>query len=136
MTHHEWDSVVTLEVERGVTVDDVYDIAVGGARVFASEDVLDRVRRSRASVERALLSGRKVYGLNTQVGHLRDREIHPDDLIDYQHQLLAIHARGIGEPTGESDGRERAGPRDLPRRPDAGTGRAQAGRHTAVPAPT
>ncbi|HXN90615.1 MAG TPA: aromatic amino acid ammonia-lyase [Candidatus Sulfotelmatobacter sp.] len=103
MTHHEWDSVVTLEVERGVTVDDVYDIAVGGARVFASEDVLDRVRRSRASVERALLSGRKVYGLNTQVGHLRDREIHPDDLIDYQHQLVAMHARGIGEPMAERD---------------------------------
>src|SRR6202521_752876 len=103
MTHHEWDSVVTLEVERGVTVDDVYDIAVGGARVFASEDVLDRVRRSRASVERALLSGRRGYGLNTQVGHLRDREIHPDDLIDYQHQLVAMHARGIGEPMAERD---------------------------------
>src|ERR1700674_4747054 len=103
MTHHEWDSVVTLEVERGVTVDDVYDIAVGGARVCASEDVLDRVRRSRASVERALLSGRRGYGLNTQVGHLRDREIHPDDLIDYQHQLVAMHARGIGEPMAERD---------------------------------
>ena len=46
---------------------------------------------------------RKIYGLNTYVGHLRDREIPPDDLIDYQHQLVAMHARGIGDPLAEHD---------------------------------
>lgn len=98
-----WDAVVTLEADIGLTVHDVHNIAVGGARVFASEEVLDRVRRSRAAVERALARGRKIYGLNTHVGHLRDRELPPDDLIEYQHQLVAMHARGIGEPMAEHD---------------------------------
>jgi histidine ammonia-lyase len=97
------DVVVTLEGEMGVTVDEVHSVAVMGARIVASEDVLERVRRSRAAVERALTRGRKIYGLNTYVGHLRDREIAPDDLIDYQHQLVAMHARGIGEPMPEKD---------------------------------
>jgi histidine ammonia-lyase len=87
----------------GMTVDEVHSVAVLGARIVASEDVLDRVRRSRAAVERALIRGRKIYGLNTYVGHLRDREIAPDDLIDYQHQLVAMHARGIGDPMAEND---------------------------------
>src|SRR5712692_770504 len=96
-------NVVMLEADHGLTVDDVHEIAVNRARVFASEETLERVRRSSAVVERALTRGRKIYGLNTHVGHLRDREIPPDDLIDYQHQLVAMHARGIGEPLPVSD---------------------------------
>src|SRR6202035_4104058 len=78
-------------------------VAVEGASIFASEDILDRVRLSNLVVQHVLGRGRKVYGLNTQVGHLRDREIPPADLIDYQHQLVAMHARGIGEPMSEQD---------------------------------
>ena len=96
-------SVVTLEADIGLTVDTVHSVAVKGCRVFASEDVLERVRRSSGVVERALKRGRKIYGLNTYVGHLRDREIAPEDLIDYQHQLVEMHARGIGEPMAEFD---------------------------------
>lgn len=96
-------AVVMLEADTGLTVDDVHEIAVNGTRLFASEETLERVRRSSAVVERALTRGRKVYGLNTYVGHLRDREIPPDDLVDYQHQLIAMHARGIGEPLPQND---------------------------------
>jgi histidine ammonia-lyase len=97
------EAVVTLEADIAVTVDEVHSVSVKGARIVASEDILDRVRRSRAAVERALTRGRKIYGLNTYVGHLRDREIAPEDMIDYQHQLVAMHARGIGEPMMEHD---------------------------------
>ncbi|MDQ2944055.1 MAG: aromatic amino acid ammonia-lyase [Candidatus Dormibacteraeota bacterium] len=96
-------SVVTLQADTALTIDDVHRIAVRGSRVFASEEILDRVRRSSGVVERALTRGRKIYGLNTYVGHLRDREIPPGDLLDYQHQLVAMHARGIGEPMAEHD---------------------------------
>lgn len=97
------NSIITLHDDQFLTIDDVYNVAVNEMRVFASEEVLDRVRRSRGAVERALGRGRKIYGLNTQVGHLHDREIPPDDLIDYQHQLVAMHARGIGDPLAEHD---------------------------------
>jgi histidine ammonia-lyase len=96
-------AVVTIEVDQSLTVDQVHSIAVRGCRVFASEAVLERVRLSSVVVDRALGRGRKIYGLNTHVGHLRDREIPPDDLIDYQHQLVEMHARGIGDPMAEHD---------------------------------
>ena len=96
-------AVVMLEADVGLTVDDVHEIAVNGARLFVSEETLERVRRSSAVVERALARGRKVYGLNTYVGHLRDMQVPEEDLVDYQHQLLDMHARGIGDPLPEED---------------------------------
>lgn len=83
---------------RGMTADEVHQVAVHGARLEVSRMRRERVRRASAVVDRALSRGRKIYGLNTYVGHLRDREIRPEDMVDYQHQLLAMHARGIGDP--------------------------------------
>src|SRR5713101_2954282 len=88
---------------RAMTAEEVHEVSVHGARLDVTQMRRERVRRASAVVERALTRGRKIYGLNTYVGHLRDREIAPDDLIDYQHQLVAMHARGIGEPMAEYD---------------------------------
>ena len=38
MKHHVWNTVVTLQVGSDLSVDDVHNVAVGGARVFAAED--------------------------------------------------------------------------------------------------
>ena len=83
---------------RAMTVEEVHEVAVHGARLDVTRMRRERVRRSSSVVERALKRGRKIYGLNTYVGHLRDREILPEDMVDYQYQLLAMHARGIGDP--------------------------------------
>ncbi|HSS93949.1 MAG TPA: aromatic amino acid ammonia-lyase [Candidatus Dormibacteraeota bacterium] len=90
-------SMVTLGT-RAITADEVHELAVHGARLEVSRMRRERVRRASAVVERALSRGRMIYGLNTYVGHLRDRPIRPEDMLDYQHQLLAMHARGIGDP--------------------------------------
>jgi histidine ammonia-lyase len=89
---------VTLTPDRAVTSEEVHDVAVHGHRLLVSPERLEQVQLASAVVERALARGRKIYGLNTYVGHLRDRQIRQEDLIDYQHQLLAMHARGIGDP--------------------------------------
>lgn len=89
---------VTLAADRAMTADEVHEVAVHGHRLVVAPQRFERVKRASAVVERALARGRKIYGLNTYVGHLRDREIRQEDLIDYQHQLLAMHARGIGDP--------------------------------------
>jgi histidine ammonia-lyase len=94
---HPKQMVVKLG-ERAMTAEEVHEVAVHGARLDVSRKRMEKVRRSNAVVERALARGRKIYGLNTYVGHLRDREIRPEDMVDYQHQLLAMHARGIGDP--------------------------------------
>ena len=94
---HQKKNVVTLG-QGGITVDDVHHVAVHGAPVQVTRTRVERVRRSSMVVERALRSGRKIYGLTTQVGHLHARDIAPEDQADYQTQLLAMHARGIGDP--------------------------------------
>ena len=94
---HPKPATVTLGY-RGMTADEVHEVSVHGARVEVTRMRRERVKRASAVVDRALRRGRKIYGLNTYVGHLRDREIRPEDMVDYQHQLLAMHARGIGDP--------------------------------------
>ena len=94
---HPRKLTVTLG-QGGLTVDDVHHVAVHGAPLEVTRTRLERVRRSSAVVERALTRKRMVYGLNTQVGHLHDRQIAPQDMLDYQVQLLTMHARGFGEP--------------------------------------
>ena len=37
MKHHVWNTVVTLQVGSDLSVDDVHNVAVGGARVFAAD---------------------------------------------------------------------------------------------------
>jgi histidine ammonia-lyase len=94
---------ITLDTDRGITVDDVYEVAIHGARLDVGSDCVERVRIERQVVERVIKGGRKIYGLNTYVGHLRDLQIPEEDLVDYQHQLLDMHARGIGDPLAEED---------------------------------
>jgi histidine ammonia-lyase len=94
---------VRLDTDRGITVGDVYEVAVHGARLDVGADCIERLRITREVVERVLKGGRKVYGLNTYVGHLRDVQVPDEDLIDYQHQLIDMHARGIGAPLPEED---------------------------------
>jgi histidine ammonia-lyase len=56
-----------------------------------------RVRRSRQVVEKALESGRPLYGINTGFGALADQRISDDALVRLQHNLLLSHACGVGE---------------------------------------
>jgi histidine ammonia-lyase len=95
--------VVVLPASGRLTIQQVYDVAAEGAQLQVDPANYQRVRASRAVVDRALHDGRKFYGLNTHVGHLRDEEIPAADLIDYQYQILAMHARGIGDPLSDED---------------------------------
>ena len=94
---------VTLDNDRGITVGDVYDVAIRGARLEVGVDCIERIRIGREVVEHVLRGGRKIYGLNTYVGHLRDVQVPEEDLVDYQHQLIDMHARGIGDALPEED---------------------------------
>jgi histidine ammonia-lyase len=67
-------------------------------RVRISPDALDRVQRARAWVE-ALESGDEpVYGINTGVGHLKNRRIPRRQLDQLQENLIVSHAVGVGPP--------------------------------------
>jgi histidine ammonia-lyase len=93
--------IVRLTTE-GFAAEDVGRIAQGATLELAPE-VLQRVRASRAVVERALEGGQLVYGLNTGLGSRRDRPVSPEDLDRYQVQMVMDHAGGVGEPLADED---------------------------------
>lgn len=74
-----------------------------GARLglTVAPEALQRVAESRRFVERALASGKVVYGVNTGFGHLKSVTIPSDQLEELQENLIRSHCVGVGEPAGE-----------------------------------
>ncbi|HZH39866.1 MAG TPA: aromatic amino acid lyase, partial [Gemmatimonadales bacterium] len=76
---------------RSLTLADVVAIARHRAPVSAAPAALDRVRASRAAVERAIARGDTMYGVNTGFGKLANVRIPPDKLQDLQRNLIRSH---------------------------------------------
>jgi histidine ammonia-lyase len=70
-------------------------------RLKIAPAALDRVRRSREVVERAIREGRTVYGVNTGFGRLADTRIDAKRLDELQEKLLLSHSAGMGMPIHE-----------------------------------
>ncbi|MHC4599326.1 MAG: histidine ammonia-lyase [Planctomycetota bacterium] len=81
-----------------LTLDDFRRVAVEGGEVSLDPASLDRVRASRAVVEKAVGEGDTVYGINTGFGALKDRTVPADGLEKLQENLLLSHAVGLGPP--------------------------------------
>jgi histidine ammonia-lyase len=90
-------STVVIDGE-GLSLEDVQRVATGGAAVAIGEAGLERIRRSRAVVERVLAEGRVVYGVNTGFGRLSDVVIPPARIAELQLNLIRSHACGVGRP--------------------------------------
>lgn len=98
-------SMITFQV--GFTIypddlklDDIVAIARLGRPVSLSEDeeFRARIRRGRETLERKLLAGEVIYGVNTGFGG-NVRFVIPDDqLAHHQRNLLEYHCCGVGEP--------------------------------------
>jgi histidine ammonia-lyase len=81
-----------------LTVDDVVDVARGGARAELAPDVAQRMERSRRYVEGAVERDDVVYGVTTGFGALADTHIGGDNLSRMQAALVRSHAAGVGRP--------------------------------------
>lgn len=80
---------LTLEQVERVANDPSVEVAVAPAAE-------ERIRRSRAVVERALAEGRVVYGLTTGFGRLAETVIPQDRVEELQLNLIRSHACGVG----------------------------------------
>ncbi len=56
------------------------------------------MRESRRVIERVILQGEAVYGVNTGFGQLSNISVAPADLAQLQSNLLRSHACAVGEP--------------------------------------
>ena len=81
-----------------LNLEDVAGVARGGAQVALAGEALDRMRVSRATVERLAAGDEPVYAVNTGFGYLSNARIPHGDLAQLQQNLLRSHACGVGEP--------------------------------------
>lgn len=85
-------------LDNHLSIEQVNDLVVGNRKVVLAEAALQRVRASRAYLERKIAtSDRPIYGVNTGFGSLCDTLIPDADLALLQMNLLRSHACGTGD---------------------------------------
>jgi histidine ammonia-lyase len=88
-----------------LTFEQLYAVALGGAEVTLSPDAVERMKASRAVVDRVIASGQTAYGINTGFGKLASVRISAEQVRHLQVNLVRSHACGVGTPLGESETR-------------------------------
>ena len=84
---------------RSLTLDDLAPIFRGEApELKLAPAALARVAEARVLVERAVESGKPIYGLTTGFGKLKNVFIERGDLGKLQQNLVLSHCCGMGEP--------------------------------------
>jgi len=91
-----------LEIDgTALDLDTFRQVVHEGRRVSLARGARERVRATRAVIERAIASGAAVYGVNTGFGNLAGVRIAPAELETLQERLVLSHAAGMGEPLDE-----------------------------------
>ncbi|WP_439331236.1 histidine ammonia-lyase [Lysinibacillus antri] len=92
-------TVNTIELDgKSLTRQQIELIAQGNTSIKISNESLERVRESRARIEKRLDAGEIIYGVNTGFGKLSDVKINKEDNELLQLNLLRADAVGVGEP--------------------------------------
>jgi len=93
-----------LELDgRPLSLDQINQVARGSMDAAIAPAARQRIRASRAVVERIGASNETAYGINTGFGKLSDLRISPGDLQQLQRNLVRSHACGLGEPLEEAE---------------------------------
>jgi histidine ammonia-lyase len=81
-----------------LTIDNVIEVARGRREVALDPRAADRMRHSRAVIDRLVEEGATVYGVTTGFGDLANVRIDPADTLALQRNLVRSHAAGVGDP--------------------------------------
>src|SRR6201985_3459929 len=88
-----------------LTFAQLYDVALHGAKVSLAPDAIERMKTSRAIVDRVVSSGETAYGINTGFGKLASVRISTEQVRQLQVNLVRSHACGVGAPLSEAETR-------------------------------
>jgi histidine ammonia-lyase len=88
-----------------LTFAQLYDVALRGAKVSLAPDAIERMKASRAIVDRVVASGETAYGINTGFGKLASVRISTEQVRQLQVNLVRSHACGVGAPLSEAETR-------------------------------
>jgi histidine ammonia-lyase len=86
---------------RDLTVADIASVARDGRRVALAREAGERMRASRAVIERLVAQGETIYGVTTGFGDLADVRIESHQVAELQRNLVRSHTAGVGDPLPE-----------------------------------
>ncbi len=81
-----------------LTFEEIECILYNNEQVIASDDSMEKVKKSRAAVEKIVKEGKVIYGITTGFGKFSDVFIEKKDVEPLQLNLIHSHACGVGEP--------------------------------------
>jgi histidine ammonia-lyase len=88
-----------------LTFEQLLAVTLRGAEVKVSPDAVERMKASRAVVDRLVASGKTAYGINTGFGKLASVRISAEQVRRLQVNLVRSHACGVGAPLSEAETR-------------------------------
>ncbi|MFX0067548.1 MAG: histidine ammonia-lyase [Candidatus Hodarchaeota archaeon] len=89
------DVIISIQ---GLSLNNIIDVARNLAKIDLSDEVLEKVKKARKTIERAISEERIIYGVNTGFGGLSDRIIPRKDVERLQVNLIRSHSAGVGKP--------------------------------------
>src|ERR1700716_4198178 len=88
-----------------LTFDQLHSVALRGEKVALHPPAIERMKSSRAVVDKLVASGATACGINTGFGKLASVRISPEQVAQLQINLVRSHACGVGEPLSEGETR-------------------------------
>lgn len=86
-----------ISVGKNLSIDDVIAVS-NGHKISLSKSSIEKIKKSRKEVDIIVKSGKTKYGINTGIGALLDKSLEPDQIEDFQKNLVRSHAAGTGKP--------------------------------------
>lgn len=81
-----------------LTIEQIAKVLYRNEKVVASQESLERVKKSRQAVENIVKKEETVYGITTGFGKFSDVFIKSKDVEKLQENLILSHACGVGDP--------------------------------------
>ena len=88
-----------------LTFEQLYAVALQSEKVSLAPAAVERMKASRAVVDRLVASGETAYGINTGFGKLASVRISAEQVRQLQINLVRSHACGVGEPLSQTETR-------------------------------
>jgi histidine ammonia-lyase len=88
-----------------LTFEQLYAVALRAEKVSLAPAAVERMKASRAVVDRVVASGETAYGINTGFGKLASVRISTEQVRQLQVNLVRSHACGVGEPLSQAETR-------------------------------
>ncbi len=82
----------------GLTIENIVRVARGYEKVELHPEALNRIKACRQMLEKKILAGEIMYGINTGIGEFSEIVLNEDQVKDFQKYLIYNHAAGIGDP--------------------------------------